>query len=100
MSLRIFRATIKPEHTAEMEAAGKEMFAAIEAAQPEGVRYSWCRLQDSQTYLLVVDLDDDTKNPLAALSAFTDVMAELKGKWIAEPLAMEQLTPIGSYRLF
>jgi hypothetical protein len=100
MSVRMFRAKIKPEKTAEMEAAGKEMFAAIEAAQPQGVRYTWCRLQDGETYLLLVDLDDDANNPLAALSAFTDMMAELRGNWIAEPLTMEQLTPIGSYRLF
>ncbi|CAL9654089.1 hypothetical protein [Streptomyces sp. enrichment culture] len=100
MSVRMFRAKVKPEKVAEMEAAGKEMFAAIEAAQPKGVRYTWCKLQDGETFLLLVDLEDDDANPLAALSAFTDVMAELKGDWIAEPLTMEQLTPIGSYRLF
>jgi len=27
-------------------------------------------------------------------------MGELKGKWAAQPLTMEQLTPIGSYGLF
>ncbi|MFG1805342.1 hypothetical protein [Streptomyces sp. NPDC049040] len=100
MSVRMFRATIKPEKTAEMEAAGKELFAAIEAAQPQGVRYAWSRLGDSETYLLIVELDDDDANPLAAIPAFGAVMAELKTNWIAQPLAMDQLTPIGSYQLF
>ncbi|POX52000.1 hypothetical protein C3489_18795 [Streptomyces sp. Ru71] len=100
MSVRMFHVKIRPEKTAEMEAAGKEMFAAIEAAQPKGVRYTWCRLQDEGNYLFLVDFDDDAVNPLADLPAWTDVMADLKGSWIAEPLTMEQLTPIGSYRFF
>lgn len=100
MSVRIFRATIKPEHAADMETAGKELFAAIEAAQPEGVRYAWLKLQDGASYLLVVDFDESAPNPLASVPAFGAVMAELKGKWLAEPLAPEQATPVGSYRLF
>ncbi|MFI1098728.1 hypothetical protein [Streptomyces sp. NPDC020917] len=100
MSVRMFRASIKPEHVADMEAAGKELFAAIEAVQPQGVRYSWCKLADEGSYLLVVDLQDDAANPLAAIPAFGAVMGELKGKWAAQPLTMEQLTPIGSYGLF
>jgi hypothetical protein len=96
----MFRATVKPEFVADMEAAGKGLFAAIEAAQPEGVRYSWSKLADGVSFVLVVDLEDDAVNPLAGIAEFGAVMAELKGKWIAEPLVMEQLTPVGSYRLF
>ncbi|MDR6981028.1 hypothetical protein J2X68_007770 [Streptomyces sp. 3330] len=61
---------------------------------------TWCRLQDEASCLLLADLVDDTAGPLTALSAFTDVMAELKGDRLAEPLTMEQLPPIGSYRFF
>jgi hypothetical protein len=100
MSVRMFRAKIKVDKTAELEKAAKEMFAAIEAAQPQGVRYAWCKLPDGETYLLLVDLDDDSNNPLAAVPAFKDVQADLKNNWVAEPLVVEQLVPVGSYRLF
>jgi hypothetical protein len=51
MSVTMVKATIKPDKTAEMEKAGREMFAAIEAAQPQGVRYASCKLADGETYL-------------------------------------------------
>jgi hypothetical protein len=100
MSVRMFRAKIKAGKTAELEKAAKEMFAAIEAAQPQGVRYAWCKLPDGETYVLLVGLDDDANNPLVAVPAFKDVLNSLKNDWIAEPLVVEQLTPVGSYRLF
>lgn len=40
MTVRMVRAKIKPGKTAELETSAKEMFAAIEAAQPQGVRYA------------------------------------------------------------
>lgn len=100
MSVRMFRAKVKAANATDVESAGKELFAAIEAAQPQGVRYAWCKLPDGQNYVLIVDLDDDGNNPLTAVPAFKEVMDKLKNDWIAEPLAVEQLTPVGSYRLF
>ena len=100
MSVRMFRARIKPDKASEVEKAAQELFAAIDAAQPEGVRYTWTKLADGGTYVLMVNLDDDANNPLAALPAFRETMDKLKTEWIAEPLVVEQLTPVGSYRFF
>jgi len=75
------------------------MFIAIEAAQPEGVRYGSCKQADGVTYVILLSLDDDENNPLGAVPAFRDFQEKLKN-WIAEPAAIEQLTPVGSYRLF
>jgi hypothetical protein len=96
----MFRAKIKADKIAELEKAAAEMFAAIEAAQPQGVRYAWCRLPGDETYVLLVDLEDDGDNPLTSVPAFKDVQNSLKNDWIAEPIVMEQLTPVGSYRFF
>jgi hypothetical protein len=38
-------------------------------------------------------------NPLAALPAFVEFQENLK-QWMAEPPTVEQLTVVGSYRLF
>jgi hypothetical protein len=100
MSVRMFRATIKPDRTAELEKAAQELFAALDAAQPEGVRYAWCKLADGTGYVLVVDLDDDANNPLLTVPEFSAVMDKLKNQWVSEPLAVQQMTPIGSYKLF
>ena len=99
MSVRMIRAKIKADKAAELEKAAQEMFTAIAAAQPQGVRYASCRLPDGETYVILLGLDDDQNNPLVAVPAFRDFQENLK-TWIAEPPAIEQLTPVGSYRLF
>ena len=99
MSVVMVRSTIKAEKTADMEAAAKEMFAAIDQAAPHGVRYASCRLPDGVTYVALLQLDDGADNPLAALPAFQRFQDGLKD-WLAGPPVIEQLTPVGSYRLF
>src|SRR5262245_51177431 len=99
MSIRMVRAKIKPDMVAETEKATREWFAAIDAAQPEGVRYASSRLPDGETYVILVALDSDDNNPLAAVPGFMDFQEGLKN-WVVEPPTVEQLTPVGSYRLF
>lgn len=99
MSVRMVRAKIKPGKAAELEEAAAEMFAAIQAAQPQGVRYASCKLPDGETYVILLALDDDDNNPLVAVPAFRDFQENIKS-WLAGPPAVEQLTPLGSYRLF
>ena len=72
---------------------------ARDAAAPQGVRYASCKLPDGETFVILLELDDDADNPLLAVPAFRDFQATLQD-WIAEPPAVEQLTPVGSYRLF
>jgi quinol monooxygenase YgiN len=99
MTVRMVRAKIKPDKTAELETFAKEMFAAIEAAQPQGVRYASSRLADGETFVILLALDDDDHNPLFAVPAFRDFQDNLKD-WIAGPPEVAELTPVGSYRLF
>ena len=99
MSVRMVRAKIKAGKAAELEKATKEMFTAIEAVQPQDVRYASCKLPDGVTYVILLGLDDDENNPLFSVPAFRDFQENLK-TWIAEPPVVEELTPVGSYRLF
>ena len=99
MSVRMVRAKIKAGKTAELEQAAREMFAAIDAAAPQGVRYASCKLPDGETFVILLELDDDADNPLFGVPAFREFQATLQN-WIAEPPEVEQLTPVGSYRLF
>jgi len=99
MSVRMIRVKIEAGKGAEVEQAVKEVFAEIEAAQPQGVHYASCRLPDGVSYVILLGLDDDEHNPLFALPAFRAFQENLKG-WLAEPPAIEPLTPVGSYRMF
>jgi hypothetical protein len=93
------RARVKPDRVSDVEAGVKKMFAAIDEAQPRGVRYSSSMLPDGVTFLVQLELQDDAVNPLVQIPAFREFQENLKG-WIAEPPVPEQLRVIGSYRSF
>ena len=99
MNIFMVRAKVKATNVAEVEAAAKRVFAVLQQIQPEGIRYTSCRLPDGVTYVAVLELDDGIENPLPALPEFREFQENLKN-WMAEPPVVEQLTVIGSYRFF
>lgn len=99
MNVMMIRSKVKPEHGAEVERAVQGLFAAIERASPEGIRYASTRLADQLTYVAFLQVDDGVDNPLPSLPELGDFQENLK-QWLAEPPQPEQLTVVGSYRLF
>jgi hypothetical protein len=99
MNTMMVQATVKPECVRDVEAAAKTMFAAIEAAAPDGVRYASCRLSDGVSFVALLALDDGIENPLPAIAEFRAFQEGL-GQWLATPPVPDQLTVVGSYRLF
>ena len=99
MPVLMVRSKIKPEHAADAEAAIKKVFSAIEQAQPAGVRYASSRLADGTSFVVLFEAEDGVDNPLVALPAVVEFQENLK-QWMAEPPTVEQMTVIGSYRLF
>jgi hypothetical protein len=99
MSVQMAEAKIKAEGVADVQAAATKMFAAIDAAQPEGIRYAWCLLPDGETFVALVQVDDGVENPIPGLPEFRELQEDLKG-WLAEPPNAQPVTVVGSYRLF
>jgi hypothetical protein len=99
MSVLMAKAKIKAEGVAEVTAATKKMFAAINAAQPEGFRYASLLDADGQTFVAIVQLDDGVENPVPGFPEFRELQEIVEGSR-AEPNAVEQWTVVGSYRLF
>jgi hypothetical protein len=99
MGLLMVRAKVKADDAAEVEAAAKTMFSALEDAQPQGVRYTSCRLPDGETFVALLELEEGMENPLPSIPAFVEFQDKLKG-WLVEPPVPEQLTIVGSYRSF
>jgi hypothetical protein len=99
MNVMMIRPTVKTESVDELEVAVEKMFAAIEQAKPEGVRYASCKLADGVTFVVLLALDGGIDNPLLAVPEFREFQENLR-KWIVEPPIPDQLTVLGSYRLF
>src|SRR5262245_14057538 len=99
MSVVMIRAKVKAESVDEIEAATGKMFAAVNAAQPDGVKYASTRLADGVSVVALLALDDPDENPLQALPEFREFQERLP-EWLAEPPTVEPLTVIGPYQLF
>ncbi|HZU77772.1 MAG TPA: hypothetical protein VFA70_13470, partial [Dehalococcoidia bacterium] len=99
MNVMMVRAKIKTESVADVESGVHKMFAAIEAAHPNGVRYASCRTPDGETFVALLELEDSSDNPLVHIPAFTEFQSKLKD-WVAGPPTPERLEVVGSYRLF
>jgi len=99
MSVFMVTAKIKPENAAECDEAAKTMFAEIEKANPQGVRYTSCKSPDGVTYVAILELADGTDNPLPGIAAFREFQENLK-KWLSGPPAAENMTVVGSFRSY
>lgn len=99
MSVLTIQAKVREENIADAEAAARKMFAAIDAAQPQGVRYASGKLADGVTFLVLLELEEEGQNPLVAIPEFAEFQENLKD-WIAEPPVPSPMEVVGSYRLF
>jgi hypothetical protein len=70
-----------------------------EKVQPAGVRYASFRLSDGVTLVALLELENGSDNLLFALPAYAELLENLK-RWQPEPSTVEQMTVIGSYRVF
>jgi hypothetical protein len=100
MTVMMIQSRIKPECVAEVEAAARTMFAAIDEAQPDGVRYASSKLPDGETFVVLLQLEDGVDgNPLAQIPEFGAFQARLND-WTAGPPIFHPLEIVGSFRLF
>lgn len=100
MTIVMMRANALPEHADKIGAAAGSMFAAIRNVRPEGIRYSAYRVGDTETFVVLLELQEGTENPLTDIAAVGTFQEDLRGGWLAEPPVMEQLTLVGEYRSF
>ena len=99
MTVHMVHAKIKADRVADVQAAAKNTFAAINAAQPEGIRYASLLLPDGETFVALLQLDDGVENPLPGFPEFREFLAGVEASR-AEPADVQPLTLVGSYRLF
>ena len=99
MSVHMVQSRVRPERVADVRAAAKKTFAAIDAAQPEGIRYASCLLPDGETFIALLQIDHGVENPLPGFPEFRAFLEGVEASRAA-PANVRPLTVIGSYRLF
>ena len=99
MSVHMVQAKIRRDSVTDVEAAARKMFAAIDAAQPEGIRYASSLLPDGETFVALLQIDDGVENPLPGFPEFREFLEGVEASR-AEPANVQPLTVIGSYRMF
>ena len=103
MNVLMIRSKFHEEHIADAQAAIEKVVQELEQSQLAGVRYASTRLSDGVTLVAFLEVesseDPARDNPLLALPAYADLLENLK-LWQAGPPTVEQMTVIGSYRLF
>jgi hypothetical protein len=99
MSVLMVQSKFKAESIADLQAAVNKLIVALDAAQPEGVRYA-CLLQpDGETLVVLLQIDDGVENPLPGLTEYQELLRIADGSR-AEPPVVQQWEVTGSYRLF
>jgi hypothetical protein len=98
MELAVIRSKINIESVSDVDAAVKQMVAALDSAQPEGLRYA-SLLVNGDTFIALRQLDDAAHNPLEDLPEYKQLF-EVVGGVRAAPPVVEMWTVAGSYRLF
>jgi hypothetical protein len=99
MSVLLIRAKVHEDKVAEAEAATRKMFAAVEQAQPEGIRYASTKLADGVTFVAIVEVADGVENPLPGLPEYREFQEKLDD-WRVGPPVPEPAEVVASYRLF
>jgi hypothetical protein len=99
MSVTLLRQKVRDEMVAEAEAAVRGLFAALERARPQGLRYASTRVESSSTFVIMLELADGAPDPRGQIPEFPQFQAQLQNL-IDGPPVIEQLEVIGSYKLF
>jgi quinol monooxygenase YgiN len=97
MTVQIVRATTKPGHAADLEAAAAKVFAALGELQPGGLRYASLRVAED-SYLILLEVEDGAENPLPSMAAFQEFQAGLRD-WLSGAPVIESASVVGSYRV-
>ena len=94
----LIRYRTRPEQAAANKELIRAVYEELGKTQPDGLRYATFLLADQVTFLHLVRTDQ-APSPLLAVRAFGEFQAGIADRCEQLPVR-EQLTTIGSYRLF
>lgn len=98
MRRTLIRYKTKPESADRNAELVRAVFAELQAAKPEGVRYLTLRLEDDSFVHIVETAAEDGSSPIPKLKAFQEFQAGIRER-CAEPPAPRAATVVGNYRM-
>ena len=98
MTRRLIRYRTRPETSDSNAALISAVFAELEAAKPDGLRYLSLRLDDDTFIHVVETAADDGSSVLPKLAAFQAFQSGIRER-CAEPPLVRQATVVGNYRM-
>jgi|GEM_PF-437722 hypothetical protein len=94
---RLIEFTTDDSGAEEVESAVKTAFSALTEEQPKLVRLAYWRLQDTNKFVALIELEDEKNNPLLNLDA-TAALPKVIGSHVEGGYPMPQVIElIGSY---
>jgi hypothetical protein len=98
MNRRLIRYRTKPDMADKNAALIAAVFAELDAAKPDGVRYLSLRLEDGSFVHLVETTSEDGSSALTKLGAFQAFQSGIRDR-CAEPPVVGNATVVGNYRM-
>lgn len=99
MPVLMVRYQVAEEGAAEVVEAIESAFAAVQAQQPEGIRYAYLRGAGGTEFVALLEVDEGVENPLPGIAAARKLQATVAA-WAVGPAPMPQpLDVLGAYRM-
>ena len=98
MNRRLIRYKTKPDMADKNAGLVAAVFAELQTARPEGLRYLTLRLEDNTFIHLVETTSDDGTSALPKLAAFQAFQNGIR-ECCAEPPLVRGATIVGNYRM-
>jgi hypothetical protein len=99
MDVRIIESKIEPDAVGDVVALAEKTADALNAAQPEGVRWASLLLGDGETLIALLQVDEGVENPLAGMPEYREMLGRVEASRAA-PADVRALSVVGAYRVF
>jgi hypothetical protein len=87
------------EGVSEVVEAIEKAFAAVDAQQPDGIRYAYLRRAGSTEFIALLKLADGVENPLPGIAEARRLQATV-AKWAVGPApTLQPFDVLGDYRM-
>src|SRR5262245_65927569 len=99
MSVVMVRQKVRDGSLEEAEAAVRDLFATLDRARPEGLRYASTRVVDSSTLVILTELAEGIEDPRPAMPGYPRFLDKLK-EWGGGLRVIDHLVVVSSGTLF
>ncbi|WP_084426273.1 hypothetical protein [Kibdelosporangium aridum] len=98
MALLMIRYTVPPDEVSSVTEAVRTAFEAVDAEQPQGIRYAY--LRSGEQFMALLEVADGVENPLPGIEAARNLQATVAKLAVGPAPSPEPFEVLGAYRMF